>query len=906
MGASADQIAKNLIALGILSADELQSSVAGPSLVQQDADSFAKSLVTLGLLTSFQARQFLTNRGHLLLVNDYLLLDQIGAGGMGTVYRARHRVTKSVVALKLIVVVSKTEEFIARFRREARTVAALQHPGIVRAVDWGECEGRHYFAMELIEGTDLSAALKRQGPFEVAAAVDYIAQAARAMAYAHSQGIIHRDLKPSNLVLDTTGRIRILDLGLARIEDAAADGDEAARQELTHTGQVMGTVDYMSPEQAVDVRRADARSDVYSLGCTLFRLITGKNPYGGETVVEKILAHRERPIPSLASRRVGIPPILDAVVQRALAKRPQDRFQSMNEFAVALENSLRPESLPADPVPSPIVPRTAIMPPQLPLPISSSPPAFAAPGQGAPQSSIPALPAATEQRAHRAGQRRRAAIIGCAAAAILVSVYGLILVFNDPQNAESQATSATMEKEREEVAADPTPLALPAENFDSDLPPNSLTEPVILPATISPSGIPNPSSTPGRPKSEPNTVAVTPPIPTASAPPRPMAPVATGEPTTVRPAVAPMPTSTAESPSTRATVVTTISPTGSTVKPAAPTLNDTRETAIAAGLEWLVRAQQPKGNWTFAVGPDGPQNKDRDSDNGATGLALLVLLRAGNPPRVGPYGKEVEKGLLFLMDQQEKVGKGAGLTGNWWRNDKGTMYAHALATLAMIEAAKATKLKDARYVTAARLAVRFIVFSQDRDGGGWRYKPREPGDLSVTGWQVQALRSFRDLNIPNEPTDELIEDALSLTEKNFLPSVQLIDGRRYRYRNARGVKETSQMSATGLSTVLELGVPADGTLIQEGVDRLLQENPTDLAYMDYYKTRLLQQVGGLKWAAWNERITRHLVSTQQSSQEFNLQGSWKPNGKELLGTFGGRFGYTTFNLLILLYGREEK
>lgn len=934
MGGSAEQIAKSITALGILSPDDLRASGAGRAASEQDADSFVKSLVAQELLTPFQAKQFLTNRGHLLVVGDYLLLDQIGAGGMGTVYRARHRESGRLVALKLIVVVSKTEEFIARFRREARTVAALQHPGIVRAIDWGECEGRHYFAMELIDGTDLSAALKRQGSFGIAAAVDYVAQAARAMAYAHSQGIIHRDLKPSNLVLDTTGRIKILDLGLARIEDAAAGEDEAARKGLTQTGQVMGTVDYMAPEQAVDVRRADARSDIYSLGCTLFRLISGKTPYAGETVVEKILAHREQPIPSPASRRAGVPPAVEMAVRRALAKRPQDRYQSMEEFAAALEQSLATEATSAIVEPPPRLPPAAI--PSLPLPMPVAAPSHpnAYSGQDPVRSGHHAPAANAEPASDRARRRRQTVIIGCAATAALALTYGLIVVVGNTQDAEPSAASAIAAGD--EVAKAPAPFASSIEKPDpgdrSESPANepevaatvsstSGTSPPIAAATTSTSSAatsnaatskavqPGATDVVNSPSSlsEPPIVA---PYPTGASTPRSAPTGAAGEPTVARTGNVPMPTSTppatAEPTGTRTTVATK---TGSSneppVKPTAPTLDDLRRTAVDAGLGWLARAQQPKGNWTFAIGPDGPQNKDRESDNGATGLALLALLKAGHAPRVGSYGKEVDNGLNFLLDQQEKVGKGAGLTGNWWRNDKGTMYAHALATLAMIEAAKVTKLKDARYVTSARLAVRFIVFSQDREGGGWRYKPREPGDLSITGWQVQALRRFRDLNIPNEPTDELIDDALELTEKKFLPTVQVNDGRRYRYINKSRIKESSQMSAAGLSTVLELGASADGELIQAGVTSLLGESPTDLAYMDYYKTRLMQQVGGPKWKAWDERITRHLVATQQASQEFNLQGSWKPNGKELLGTYGGRFGYTTFNLLILLHGREQ-
>lgn len=188
--------------------------------------------------------------------------------------------------------------------------------------------------MEYVAGSDLSALLKKQGPLPVPQVIDYIRQAACGLAFAHAQGVVHRDIKPANLLVDAHGVVKILDMGLARLDGDAAS--LAAGEGLTQSGQVMGTVDYMAPEQAFDTRTADARADVYSLGCTLHRLLVGHNMFEGETLVQKLLAHREQPIPSLRAVRPEVPPALDTLFRRMVAKQPQDR-PSMAEVVQILE-----------------------------------------------------------------------------------------------------------------------------------------------------------------------------------------------------------------------------------------------------------------------------------------------------------------------------------------------------------------------------------------------------------------------------------------------------------------------------------------------------------------------------------------------------------------------------------------
>lgn len=317
-------------------ADELQTLWAAlpPNQRPQHGAAVAALLVQRGVLTEFQSQVLMSGSGAPLVLGDYVLLAKIGAGGMGEVFKAQHRHMKRLVAVKLLpAAVTNDEATVKRFQREVQAAARLSHRNIVHANDAGVQRGVWYLVMEYVEGRDLAAIVNEHGPLPVDEAVDCIWQAAAGLAYAHSEGVIHRDIKPANLLLDKQGTVKILDMGLARFDNSG----DAADQQLTGTGQVMGTVDYMAPEQAASTHTADARSDIYSLGCALFRLLTGENVYQGATPLNKIVAHLNAPIPSLCQRRPEVPAEIDRIFHKMVAKQPADRYQRAAHLVADLD-----------------------------------------------------------------------------------------------------------------------------------------------------------------------------------------------------------------------------------------------------------------------------------------------------------------------------------------------------------------------------------------------------------------------------------------------------------------------------------------------------------------------------------------------------------------------------------------
>ena len=340
-----DQFVQQLVESGLLTGEQLQALLDDPSVGQSidDVPRLARELCQRGILTEFQAQIVYRGLGHRLAVGAYVVLETIGRGGMGYVYKARHRRMNRIVALKTLPKEARqSRDAVRRFEREIETLGKLSHPNIVAAHDAFQASGAHFLVMEYVPGVGLPSLIRDYGPLSVPQAVGWTLQAARGLEYAHRQGIVHRDVKPTNLLCDGQDTVKVLDLGLVRICDPKGLAGVVDRG-LTNCDQPVGTADYMSPEQALDPREADARSDIYSLGCTLHYLLTGRAAYGGETWAQKILEHRDQPIPSLRASREDVPEPLDALFRRMLAKRPDERPQTMGEVLSELKRLQIPD-----------------------------------------------------------------------------------------------------------------------------------------------------------------------------------------------------------------------------------------------------------------------------------------------------------------------------------------------------------------------------------------------------------------------------------------------------------------------------------------------------------------------------------------------------------------------------------
>jgi eukaryotic-like serine/threonine-protein kinase len=242
------------------------------------------------------------------------------------------------VALKILPPsLARDKNLLLRFHREVDVAARLSHPNIVSVLDADEDRGVQFMTMEYIDGNDLDRLIRDGGVLSIEQALDCVTQAAKGLEAAHAQGIVHRDIKPGNLMLDQSGVVRVLDLGLARLVEAANPFGENAPGQLTRSGTYIGTVDFMAPEQGVDSRQVDHRADIYSLGCTLCYLLTGRPPFDGANVLARLMAHQERLPKSLLAARPTVPRALDATYQRMMAKKPDDRPASMTEVVRLLE-----------------------------------------------------------------------------------------------------------------------------------------------------------------------------------------------------------------------------------------------------------------------------------------------------------------------------------------------------------------------------------------------------------------------------------------------------------------------------------------------------------------------------------------------------------------------------------------
>ncbi len=324
-----------VLELGLVDPAELEWLASGTA---GDLSRLVRALIRAGKLTAYQAAALAQGKARGLVIGDYLVLDKLGRGGMGVVFKARHRKGDRVVALKILPPsFARNTDAVKRFRREFEVAARLSHPNVVAAIDAAEDRGVQFLTMEYIEGNDLDEMVADLGPLPLKLALDCTIQAARGLEAAHAAGIVHRDIKPANLIFDGSGQVKVLDLGLARVIESSSPFAETATA-LTQTGAYMGTVDFIAPEQADDSKRADHRADVYSLGCTLYFLLTARPPFEDETVLKRLMAHQGRPAPSLRARRPEVPAALESTYLAMMAKRPGDRPQSMTEVIAALES----------------------------------------------------------------------------------------------------------------------------------------------------------------------------------------------------------------------------------------------------------------------------------------------------------------------------------------------------------------------------------------------------------------------------------------------------------------------------------------------------------------------------------------------------------------------------------------
>jgi serine/threonine-protein kinase len=432
--------------------EKLEASVAEGEYPSKPAEVAAR-LVKDGLLTEYQARQILKGKAENLAFGRYIILDFLGKGMMGKVYKAWHRMMGRVVALKILDAqyVSSTRS-IARFQREMQLVGRLDHPNVIRAFDADRVGDCHYIAMEFAAGVTLEDLMKERGALPPADVVYYAAQAAEGLAHAHARGVVHRDIKPSNLMLTEGRKVKVLDFGLGTL----LEKDESSA--LTTAGLTVGTPDYISPEQARMVK-IDGRSDLYSLGCTMYHLLSGQLPFKGESSMDCIVGRiTGRPIP-IGEVRTGLPPRLVESLEKLMASNPDDRYQTADEAAAALRSLLRPKNAPPSRSAS-----TATAIPLVPEPVAKRAPTPE--GTVLPPRTAVRLskPKSDTRRARKTGRPAMAYVgIGAAAVAAVALVGATVMLFrssNSERPASQQASSPTP---KDELPPSP-PAALPASN----------------------------------------------------------------------------------------------------------------------------------------------------------------------------------------------------------------------------------------------------------------------------------------------------------------------------------------------------------------------------------------------------------------------------------------------------------
>ncbi|HVJ83913.1 MAG TPA: serine/threonine-protein kinase, partial [Planctomycetia bacterium] len=333
---SAPEFLDLLAASGLLSSKTMDS-VRTETLDAKTAEAVARRLVDRRQLTAFQAKQILTGRHRGFFLGRFRILDLLGIGAMGRVYLAEHGLMRRQVALKILPPNRPHDpSSIPRFHREARAIGALNHPNIVQAYDFDEIDGLLFIAMEYVRGKNLHYFVKRHGPIPWPQAFDYAAQAAAALQHAFELGIIHRDIKPGNLLLDRSGAVKVLDMGLARVFGELADAESGEPLSRKFDEKILGTADYLAPEQGIDSHTVDIRADIYALGHTLWYMLTGKAAVCEGTVADKLLWHQRNSPPPIRTLVPELPKKAATVLHRAISMHAEGRYQTPVQFQRAL------------------------------------------------------------------------------------------------------------------------------------------------------------------------------------------------------------------------------------------------------------------------------------------------------------------------------------------------------------------------------------------------------------------------------------------------------------------------------------------------------------------------------------------------------------------------------------------
>jgi serine/threonine protein kinase len=327
--------------------DPSRQDMVGRSLQGRfsDAAALGGELVRLGWLTPYQIDLLLRGRGEQLVLGPYRIVDLLGEGGLSRVFKAWHVPYQCLVALKVLrPEVRSDAEALRQFRQELKVVGKLAHPNIVKGIDIHPDRDAHYFALEYVEGIDLGKMVQQGGALPVTQACEYIRQAALGLQHAYERGVIHRDIKPANLLITnfqppkSVGVLKILDMGLARREWLT---DPTAAANIAAVTMVLGTPDFVAPEQATSPELVDIRADIYSLGCTLYLLLTAKPPFPGRSLAQKLMAHQKGQAVPIEQARTDVPQRLPAVIRKMMAKKPEDRFRTPASVAAALAGFAR-------------------------------------------------------------------------------------------------------------------------------------------------------------------------------------------------------------------------------------------------------------------------------------------------------------------------------------------------------------------------------------------------------------------------------------------------------------------------------------------------------------------------------------------------------------------------------------